>query len=377
MNGKEHIEHTIKRVIISGGGTGGHIFPAIAIAQALKKNDPLISILFVGAKGKMEMERVPKEGFDIIGLDIAGLNRQSILKNILLPYKLVKSFFQVRKIFKQFKPDAVVGVGGYASFPVVRFAQSKRIASFIHESNSFAGKSNILLGKQATKIFVASEGMEQFFPAEKIIITGNPIRENISNANITKEEAVKFFGLDASMQTVLVMGGSLGAKSINCAIADRLDDFNTHQLQLIWQTGKSTAGEFLQKAEGKKNIWVNEFIGKMEMAYAAADIVVSRAGAMSVAELCVSGKPAIFVPYPLAAEDHQTANAVHAVEAGMALMITEKNIEKLNACVFDLLNDSSKLQAMKEALARADAHNHWEEILKEVLGLAQKEGVKK
>ena len=200
------------------------------------------------------MERVPKEGFDIIGLDIAGLNRQSILKNILLPYKLVKSFFQVRKIFKQFKPDAVVGVGGYASFPVVRFAQSKRIASFIHESNSFAGKSNILLGKQATKIFVASEGMEQFFPAEKIIITGNPIRENISNANITKEEAVKFFGLDASMQTVLVMGGSLGAKSINCAIADRLDDFNTHQLQLIWQTGKSTAGEFLQKAEGKKNI---------------------------------------------------------------------------------------------------------------------------
>ena len=368
MNGKEHIEHTIKRVIISGGGTGGHIFPAIAIAQALKKNDPLISILFVGAKGKMEMERVPKEGFDIIGLDIAGLNRQSILKNILLPYKLVKSFFQVRKIFKQFKPDAVVGVGGYASFPVVRFAQSKRIASFIHESNSFAGKSNILLGKQATKIFVASEGMEQFFPAEKIIITGNPIRENISNANITKEEAVKFFGLDASMQTVLVMGGSLGAKSINCAIADRLDDFNTHQLQLIWQTGKSTAGEFLQKAEGKKNIWVNEFIGKMEMAYAAADIVVSRAGAMSVAELCVSGKPAIFVPYPLAAEDHQTANAQFLVNRNAARLVKDADAKhNLVDAIIDLSKDSP-LQAILSSHIQSLALKNADQIIaKEIL----------
>ena len=262
----------------------------------------------------------------------------------------------------------MVGVGGYASFPVVRFAQSKRIASFIHESNSFAGKSNILLGKQATKIFVASEGMEQFFPAEKIIITGNPIRENISNANITKEEAVKFFGLDASMQTVLVMGGSLGAKSINCAIADRLDDFNTHQLQLIWQTGKSTAGEFLQKAEGKKNIWVNEFIGKMEMAYAAADIVVSRAGAMSVAELCVSGKPAIFVPYPLAAEDHQTANAQFLVNRNAARLVKDADAKhNLVDAIIDLSKDSP-LQAILSSHIQSLALKNADQIIaKEIL----------
>ncbi|HEY0068308.1 MAG TPA: glycosyltransferase, partial [Flavisolibacter sp.] len=216
---------TGKKIIIAGGGTGGHIFPAIAIANALKKQDPSTEILFVGAKGKMEMEKVPQAGYRIEGIDIAGFNRSSLIKNIGLPFKLVKSFFQVRKITGQFRPDAVIGVGGYSSFPVLRYAQAKGIPTFIHESNSFAGKSNILLGKKATKVFVATEGMEKFFPAGRISITGNPVRPKIVEAaSIQREEAVRFFGLDPARKTLLVVGGSLGARSINEAVDNGLDD---------------------------------------------------------------------------------------------------------------------------------------------------------
>ena len=239
-----------KRIIIAGGGTGGHIFPAIAIANALKQQDAANQILFVGAKGKMEMEKVPQAGYDIKGLDIAGFNRSSLIKNIGLPFKLVKSFLQVRKIINQFEPDAVIGVGGYSSFPVLRFAQAKKIPTFIHESNSFAGKSNMLLGKKATKIFVATDGMEKFFPSDRIMITGNPVRKSIAEALVSKTDALKFFGLSAERKTVLVVGGSLGAKSINDAINKDLDELLNNNLQLIWQTGKPYAPKAKEKVAG-------------------------------------------------------------------------------------------------------------------------------
>jgi UDP-N-acetylglucosamine--N-acetylmuramyl-(pentapeptide) pyrophosphoryl-undecaprenol N-acetylglucosamine transferase len=337
------------RIIMAGGGTGGHIFPAIAIANAITKIKPDVQILFVGAKGKMEMEKVPEAGYEIKGLDITGFNRSSLIKNIGLPLKLVKSFLQVRNIINSFKPHAVIGVGGYSSFPVLRFAQSKGIATFIHESNSFAGKSNILLGKKATKVFVASDGMEKFFPKEKLMLTGNPVRSAISEANITREEGLKFFGLNADKKTVLVVGGSLGAKSINEAIDAGIDEFALNNLQLIWQTGKPYAAQAKAKATGKSNVWVNEFITKMENAYAAADVVISRAGAMAIAEICLVAKPAVFVPYPHAAEDHQTANARNLVEKHAAMMVKDNEVkDHLVNTIISLAKDETKQNELKQ-----------------------------
>lgn len=331
------------KIIMAGGGTGGHIFPAIAIANAIKQLKPDAQILFVGARGKMEMEKVPQAGYEIKGLDIAGFNRSSLIKNIGLPLKLVKSFLQVRQIINKFKPDAVIGVGGYSSFPVLRFAQSKGIATFIHESNSFAGKSNILLGKKATKVFVSSDGMEKFFPKDKLMITGNPVRSAISAASVTKDEAVKFFGLNTDKKTVLVVGGSLGAKSINEAIDAGIDVFAQNNLQLIWQTGKPYAALGKARCEGRSNIWVNDFITQMEKAYAAADVVISRAGAIAIAEICLIAKPAVFVPYPHAAEDHQTVNAMHLVNKKAALMVKDREAkEKLVSAIIALANDEVK-----------------------------------
>ncbi len=337
-----------KKIIIAGGGTGGHIFPAIAIGNAIKKQDPDNEVLFVGAKGKMEMEKIPQAGYKVIGLDIAGFNRSSLIKNIGLPLKLVKSFFQVRSIINDFKPDAVVGVGGYSSFPVLRYAQAKGIPTFIHESNSFAGKSNILLGKKATKVFVASEGMNKFFPESKIVVTGNPIRPSIANvAYITKSEASRFFGLDEGKMTVLAVGGSLGARSINEALAEHLPEFKKYGLQLIWQTGKNEAQRWKAAAANEENVWVDEFITQMEYAYAAADIVISRAGAMAVAELCVVQKPVVFVPYPYAAEDHQTANAVNLVQKGAACMVADAEAkEKVVATVIELVKDENRREQL-------------------------------
>src|SRR5215204_2201454 len=249
----------MKKIIIAGGGTGGHIFPAIAIGNALKKLDADTEILFVGAKGKMEMEKVPQAGYRIEGLDIAGFNRSSLIKNIGLPFKLVKSFLQVRKIINRFAPDAVIGVGGYSSFPVLRYAQAKGIATFIHESNSFAGKSNILLGKKATKVFVATDGMEKFFPAAKILITGNPIRPSIANVDaVPKDEALRFFGLQPGKKTLLVVGGSLGARSINEAIAKGINDLLQNDLQVIWQTGKTDAAKWKEAAKAQPSFWVKD-----------------------------------------------------------------------------------------------------------------------
>lgn len=359
---------TGKKIIIAGGGTGGHIFPAIAIANALKKQDPSVNILFVGAHGKMEMEKVPQAGFRIQGIDIAGFNRSSLLKNITLPFKLIKSFFQVRKIFREFNPDAAIGVGGYSSFPVLRLAQQKGIPTFLHEANSFAGKSNQLLGKRATRIFVASVGMEKFFPSGKISITGNPVRSSIAGSGISREEAIRFFGLEPSRTTILSIGGSLGAQSINEAIRKGLDLFRENELQLIWQTGKLYTEKAREAVEGRKGIWMNDFISQMEYAFAAADVVVSRAGAMSIAEICVTGKPSILVPYPFAAEDHQTVNAQKLVDREAALIISDANAgQELVEKVIELAKDPLRQSKMRANILPLGALHADEFIAKEVL----------
>ncbi|HEV7620197.1 MAG TPA: undecaprenyldiphospho-muramoylpentapeptide beta-N-acetylglucosaminyltransferase, partial [Flavisolibacter sp.] len=338
-----------KRIIIAGGGTGGHIFPAIAIANALIKIDPETEILFVGAKGKMEMEKVPQEGYKIEGIDIAGYNRSSLIKNIGLPLKLVKSFLHVKMIIKHFKPDGVIGVGGYSSFPVLRYAQLKGIPTFIHESNSFAGKSNIYLGKKATKIFVASDGMEKFFPGNKIEISGNPVRHAIvNNLSVSKTEALNYFGLRMDKKTLLIIGGSLGAKSINEAIERDLEEVVQRNIQVIWQSGKPFYPKAKERAGNMQGVWVNDFITRMEMAYTAADIIVSRAGAMAVAEISLVKKPVIFVPYPFAAEDHQTANAKKLVEKNAALLIKDSDTaEKLVPMILELARNEQKQNELK------------------------------
>lgn len=358
-----------KRIIIAGGGTGGHIFPAIAIANAIKKIDASIDILFIGANGKMEMEKVPQAGYKIEGLNIAGFNRSSLIKNISLPFKLVKSFLQVRTIVKNFHPDAIVGVGGYSSFPVLRFGQAKGVPTFIHESNSFAGKSNILLGKKAKKIFVATDGMEKFFPKEKIVITGNPVRASISQSKVTRSQGLNFFSLGENKKTVFAVGGSLGARSINEAINKHLDDLLNAGLQLIWQTGKPYADQGKKRAKGKSSVWVDDFITQMDCAYAAADIVISRAGAMAIAELCVVKKPVLFVPYPHAAEDHQTVNARNLVSKNAALMVKDDEaLDKVVPTIIELAKDETKQNELRQnigALAVTDADKKVaEEILK-------------
>ncbi len=354
--------------IMAGGGTGGHIFPAVAIANAIKKLQPDANILFIGAKGKMEMEKVPQAGYKIEGLDIAGFNRSSLIKNLGLPFKLIKSFLQVKGIFKKFKPDAVIGVGGYSSFPVLRFAQSQGIKSFIHESNSFAGKSNIMLGKKATKIFVAIDGMEKFFPADKISISGNPVRASITNSNIGRNDAIKFFGLDPAKKTVLSVGGSLGAKGINEALDKHIEEFGNNDLQLIWQTGKPYALQAQERVAGKLNIRANDFITRMEYAYAAADVIISRSGAMSVSEICVIKKPVVFVPFPFAAEDHQTVNAKKLVDRNAAMMVKDSEAsEKLVSTIIALAKDEQKQNELKQNISKLAVTDADVVIAKEIL----------
>lgn len=346
------------KYIIAGGGTGGHIFPAIAIANALTLQDPGCTILFVGAKGKMEMEKIPAAGYAIVGLDIAGFNRSSLLKNVTLPFKLLKSFFQVRKILGGFKPDAVIGVGGYSSFPVLRMAQAKGIPTFIHEANSFAGKSNQLLSKKASIVFTAIDGMEDYFPKDRIVISGNPVRKSIVEAHVTREEGIRFFGLNPNHKTVLVVGGSLGAGSVNHAIQNGLNELEQSGIQLIWQTGRPFADQAKKLAQGKQNIWTGDFIAQMEYAYAAADVVVSRAGAMAIAELCVTGKPTLFVPYPYAAEDHQTVNAMRLVEKNAGLIVKDDEVEtKLIPAILTLVMNPEQQEALKKNILKLSVKN--------------------
>ncbi len=359
-----------KRVIIAGGGTGGHIFPAIAIANALKKKDGNIEILFVGAKGRMEMEKVPQAGYRIEGLNIAGFNRSSLIRNIGLPFKLVKSFLQVRTIVKKFKPDAVLGVGGYSSYPVLRFAQAKGISTFIHESNSYAGRANIMLGKKARKVFTGTDGMEKFFPGEKILVTGNPVRETIVHSAITRSEGTGFFSLGEGKKTVLVIGGSLGAKSVNEAIDKHLEELLNAGLQLIWQTGKPYAPKAMERCAGRSSVWTGDFIVQMEFAYAAADIVVARSGAMTVAELCVVRKPVLFVPYPYAAEDHQTANAMQLVTKKAALIVKDsESIDKVVPMVIGLAGNETQMGVLAKNIAALAVTHADTRIAEEILKL--------
>jgi UDP-N-acetylglucosamine--N-acetylmuramyl-(pentapeptide) pyrophosphoryl-undecaprenol N-acetylglucosamine transferase len=337
------------RFIIAGGGTGGHIFPALAIAEAIRQLEPKAVFQFVGAKGKMEMEKVPQAGFPIEGLDIVGFDRKNLLKNITLPFKLIKSFFQVRSIFQRFQPSAVIGVGGYSSYPVLRYAQSQNIPTFLHESNSYAGKSNQWLGKRATQIFTGMPGMEQFFPASKTLFTGNPVRASITHLSIDRTVAITAFKLDPDKQTVLVIGGSLGARSINQALQAGYERLIGSGLQVIWQTGKSGADLPALAASEAEHVYRTPFIQQMELAYAAADMVVARAGAMSIAELQVVGKPAVLVPYPLAAEDHQTVNAQQLVKVGAALLVRDADTKS------ELIDQLLMLHADKERCLQMQA----------------------
>ncbi|GAO44956.1 undecaprenyldiphospho-muramoylpentapeptide beta-N-acetylglucosaminyltransferase [Flavihumibacter petaseus] len=358
---------TQKKIIIAGGGTGGHIFPAIAIANALKQQYPAVEILFVGAKGKMEMEKVPQAGYRIVGLDIAGFNRSSLIKNIGLPFKLIKSFFQVRRIFRNFPPDAVVGVGGYSSFPVLRLAQQRNIPSFLHESNSFAGKANQMLGRKASLVFVSGNGMEKFFPANRIRVSGNPVRTNIVQLPADRESAIRSFGLDPAKTTVLVVGGSLGAKSINDAIGAGLQQLLQSNLQLIWQLGKGNLTVEREKLS-QSGVCLKEFIPDMERAYAAADIIVSRAGAMAIAEIAVVQKPSILVPYPYAAEDHQTVNAMALVKQNAAIMVKDNEVQqRLTDTIIALAGDPLQQKALKQNITPLGVSNADAVIAAEIL----------
>lgn len=354
MKGNETISTAQRplQLLIAGGGTGGHIFPAVAIANAIRAIEPATRFLFVGAKGKMEMEKVPAAGYNIKGIDIAGFNRSSILKNLALPFKIAHSFMQVSGILNEFKPDAVIGVGGYSSFPVLRLAQARGIKTFIHESNSFAGKANILLGKKASKIYTAWPGMEKFFTASKIMQTGNPIRQVLVDNSVTEEAALHFFKLDQYKTTILSMGGSLGALNINETIDANIEEFTRHGLQLIWQTGKLYLDKARQRTIGMSNVYVTDFIPQMEYAYAAADIVISRSGAMAMAELCVVQKPVVFVPYPHAAEDHQTFNAKTLVDKGAAIMIANDRVSTdLVPAVINLAKNENLVKSLKDNIA--------------------------
>ncbi|MFM1794618.1 MAG: undecaprenyldiphospho-muramoylpentapeptide beta-N-acetylglucosaminyltransferase [Bacteroidota bacterium] len=349
---------SLNRIIIAGGGTGGHIFPAIAVAKALQQMIPGIEILFVGAKGKMEMEKVPQAGYKIEGIDIAGFNRSNLFQNWKLPFQLIKSFIQVRSIFKSFRPEAVFGVGGYSTFPVLKFAQQKGIPTFLHEANSFAGKANLMLSKKADLVMAGTHGMEKFFSPKTLVYTGNPVRREIVESKVLREEAFEYFGLKSDKPTVLVMGGSLGARSINTAFDKHINQLIDKGIQVIWQTGKGNLAGISEHIKSRKEVCVTEFIAKMNYAYKAADIVVSRAGAIALAEITVCGKPSVLVPFPLAAEDHQTVNAQMLVNKGAAIMVKDSETDlQLVETVAALINDEQRREQFAAASAQLGVKN--------------------
>lgn len=351
------------KYIISGGGTGGHIFPAIAIADALKRKDPQAEILFIGAKGRMEMDRVPKAGYKIEGLWISGFTKD--LRTLTLPLKLVSSLWKARRILKRFKPDAVIGVGGFASGPTLKAANWLGIPTIIQEQNSYPGKTNRNVGRKATAICVAYEGLEKWFPKEKIHLTGNPLRANIA-LNGTREEAAQLFGLDPLKPVALLVGGSQGALGINKGISARLADFKGNDLQLIWQTGKTyiTQAQEEVKSQGlERQVKPIVFIERMDLAYGLADIVISRAGAMSISELSLVKKPVIFVPLPTAAEDHQTKNAQQLVNAEAAIMVgNAETPEKLLPALFKLKDDAELRTKLSDNIGKFAKPNAADDI---------------
>ena len=350
----------INRVVISGGGTGGHIFPAIAIADEIKRRNPKVDILFVGAEGKMEMERIPQAGYLIEGLPIVGFQRKFSFSNFLLPFKLLRSLLKARRIIRQFKPQLVIGVGGYASGPTLKIAQLLGIPTVIQEQNSFPGKTNILLSKKANLICTAYANLEQFFSKEKIKLTGNPVRQELSNIQITKQAALEGFGLSPLHNTVLVIGGSLGAKSLNDSMLKNIEYISNEKLQFIWQCGKGYVDRINASiTDIPKQIKLTPFISNMDAAYAAADAVVSRAGALSVSELCLVGKPVILVPSPNVSEDHQTKNAMALVGKDSALLVSDVDSqEKLIPALYSLVENEDKKMKLSQnisALAKPNA----------------------
>ena len=356
----------MKKFILSGGGTGGHIYPAIAIADELKKRYPDAEFLFVGANDRMEMQRVPQAGYSIKGLQIAGIQRKLSLKNLLLPFKLLKSLYQARQIIQKFQPDAVIGTGGYASAPTLKAAQWLKVPYFIQEQNSFAGITNKWVSKKANKIFVAYQNMEKFFPKAKIQITGNPIREGLTTIQDKNKNAFESFSLDENKFTLLVLGGSLGAKSINQLISSNLSFFQENEVQILWQCGKFYYDEYKEKQT--EMVQVRPFIENMNDAYAVADVIISRAGASSVSELCVVGKPVIFVPSPNVAEDHQTKNAQAIVDEKAAILIKETELKDNFQKIFlEIFNDKEKRKILSENIKALAKPNATKQIVDEII----------
>lgn len=363
------------KIIISGGGTGGHIFPAIAIANAIIEKHPETEILFVGAEGKMEMEKVPAAGYKIIGLPIMGLQRRLTLENLKFPFKLLASMFKANKIIKEFQPNVVVGVGGYASGPLLKAATKRGVPALIQEQNSYPGITNKLLANKVQKICVAYQGMERFFPKDKIIITGNPVRQDIKNIAEKRSEGLAFFDLQENKKTVLVIGGSLGARTINESIELGLASFQKNNIQLLWQTGSWYAEKAAKAVMPFNNggIKTMPFITKMDYAYAVADVVISRAGASSISELCLVAKPSIFVPSPNVAEDHQTKNAMALVSQDAALLVKDADAkEKLVEQAMELIKDEQKQNNLKTNIVKMAFTNSASIIADEVLKLGSK-----
>lgn len=334
-------------ILISGGGTGGHIYPAIAIANEIKLRFPDANFLFVGAKDKMEMEKVPQAGYEIRGLWISGIQRKQIAKNFGFPFKMIDSLWRARRIIRQFKPDIAIGTGGFASGPTLIMASRRNIPTLIQEQNSFPGITNKLLSKRVSKICVAYDGLSRFFPIAKIVKTGNPVRQDLLQIHTKVQEGKVFFEIDKKKKTILVLGGSLGARKINQLIESNLDFFNKQGVQVIWQCGKFYFEEY-KKHDDLEHIQVHQFINKMDLAYAASDIIISRSGASSVSELCIVGKPVIFIPSPNVAEDHQTKNAKSVADKHGAILLPESELETFPIVFETLLKDKGKQEHLSE-----------------------------
>lgn len=363
------------RLIVSGGGTGGHIFPALSIANAVKAKCPDSEILFVGAENRMEMQRVPAAGYRIIGLPVSGFDRKHLLKNIAVLWRLMKSRRKARRIIREFRPHVAVGVGGYASGPTLKEAGAMGIPTLLQEQNSYAGVTNKLLAKQADCICVAYESMERFFPKEKIKLTGNPVRQNLLEASITHDDAVRTFGLDPTKKTILIVGGSLGARTLNESMLQAWDTLGKSDVQFIWQTGKYYHEQITAQLRGRElpNVHVCDFISSMDAAYAAADLVISRAGAGSISEFCLLGKAVILVPSPNVAEDHQTKNALALVNKEAALYVKDADATaKLVALALDTVEDEGKLAQLRTNILTLAFHHSAEVIADEVIALATK-----
>ena len=365
------------RVIISGGGTGGHIFPAVSIANAIRNQQPDAQILFVGAQGRMEMQRVPAAGYEIKGLPICGFDRKNLLRNIGLPFKLIRSWAIAWGILRRFRPQIAVGVGGYASYPTLKVASWMGIPTLIQEQNSFAGKANIRLSKKASRCCVAFEGMERFFPADRIMLTGNPVRKQMLETTLSREQAIASLGLDPEKKTVLIVGGSLGARTLNEAVLSHLNEIGLSGVQFIWQTGKYYHASILEELKTKgqpESLKVMDFITDMGAAYRAADLVISRAGASSVSEFCLIGKPVIMVPSPNVTEDHQTKNAMALVNKQAALIVRDADAkEQLIGLAIKTVQDEALLRSLSENVLKLALPDSADIIAKEVIKIAGKE----